>query len=448
MVGDGSMHDRVTEREGTAGGRRRAAEGGAASPVTNAHPPDELAATVLAMAGSAPVGILITSGAAFTVRYVNPAFRTFLRTSDDVVLGMSFTHAFPGHEARRAAVLLRRVYRTGNALCGVEMKVRSTARARSGGLELHAGADEDEEERSWRLTAWPLLDGRGRDAGQRVLLCIYDVDGRRRTAGGSHAMVDEMREINQRLLLASLREHELTRRAQEANEAKSTFLATMSHELRTPLTAILGYEELLAGGLSGPVTDTQLRHLTRIKSSAQHLLTIIDDILTFTHVDAARESPRHELVNASDLLVEAAALVLPMARARHLDLEIRAPEPPFTIDTDRDKVRQILVNIAANGIKFTERGEITLSARIVEGDAVEFEVRDTGIGIAPEDLERIFDPFWQVEQAATRKVGGTGLGLSVSQRLAHLLGGGVTVQSEEGKGSRFVLRLPLRVATA
>jgi signal transduction histidine kinase len=111
-------------------------------------------------------------------------------------------------------------------------------------------------------------------------------------------------------------------------------------------------------------------------------------------------------------------------------------------------VRQILVNIAANGIKFTERGEITLSARIVEGDAVEFEVRDTGIGIAPEDLERIFDPFWQVEQAATRKVGGTGLGLSVSQRLAHLLGGGVTVQSEEGKGSRFVLRLPLRVATA
>ncbi|MFN2566366.1 MAG: PAS domain S-box protein [Gemmatimonadaceae bacterium] len=229
--------------------------------------------------------------------------------------------------------------------------------------------------------------------------------------------------------------------AEEASRAKSDFLATMSHELRTPLNAIIGYESLLADGVTGPVSDAQRRQLDRIGASAHHLLMLIDEVLTLSRADAGKESLHLERVDVARILDEAATIIEPLAKQKQLDFQVVGPAAPVIMATDSGKVRQAILNLLSNAVKFTGRGSVSLRASAAD-DAVTFEVRDTGIGIAAEHLERIFEPFWQVEASTTRTAPGTGLGLAVTRRLAHLLGGEVTVQSAVGEGSTFTLRLP------
>ena len=393
---------------------------------------DEIAARVFA--NPSPLGIAIMAGEPLLVRYMNPALRRLLGAEGQLVLGRPFEDAVPGPCPRRIAALLRRVDRTGNALCDIEMLLDRHPASAAG------GPGGKVVERSWRLTAWQLpAEG---ESPKGLALLVRDATG---TNGGRarHETLAAMREINQRLLVASLRELELTERAEAANEAKSAFLATMSHELRTPLTAILGYEELLAEGVSGPITKIQQAHLSRIKLGAQHLLALIDGILTLSRLEAGAEAVYYEPVTIDRLLDETETLITPLAASKRIAFTVRRPESAFAIETDHTKVRQILVNLLGNAVKFTDRGEVVLDVS-VEGDAAIFTVRDTGIGISTEHLERIFDAFWQVEQTTTRTVGGSGLGLSVSRRLARLLGGDLTVESSEGTGSKFTLRLPLR----
>jgi PAS domain S-box-containing protein len=237
---------------------------------------------------------------------------------------------------------------------------------------------------------------------------------------------------------------ELFQAAASASRAKSEFLASMSHELRTPLNAILGYTSLLADGITGPVIPAQQEQLVRIRASATHLLGLIDEILSFSRLEAGREQLSMHDVDVRKVLDEATSLVRPMATAKRLPLETVPPEPadePLYLKTDILKLRQILVNLLTNAIKFTDKGSVTLSAH-AQGDHVVFSVKDTGIGIPPAHLEHVFDAFWQVEQAASRRVGGTGLGLSVTRRLARLLGGDVSVESTPGEGSTFHVTLP------
>jgi signal transduction histidine kinase len=233
----------------------------------------------------------------------------------------------------------------------------------------------------------------------------------------------------------------LYHQAQEANRAKSDFLAKMSHELRTPLNAVLGYTQLLSGGTPEPLPAKSGRYVERIDLSARHLLSLIEEILSFSRLEAGREMIELEAVGVHVLVKEVVAIIEPLAERKGIGFRVSAPDEPVSLRTDTRKVRQILVNLLGNAVKFTDQGEVAFTAR-EDGGWVVFQVRDTGPGIAPDHLEKIFEPFWQV--AGAKRAAGTGLGLTVTRQLAQLLGGDVEVRSTHGEGSTFSVRLPLQ----
>jgi len=234
---------------------------------------------------------------------------------------------------------------------------------------------------------------------------------------------------------------ELLERAQSADRAKSRFLATVSHELRTPLTALAGYEELLVDQVIGPLSDAQLDVLERMRSVTNHLAAVIEEVLAFSSLDEGRETIRPTDFLAADLVRATVAVIEPLARQKHLTFQCTVPETPIRMTSDVDKVRQILVNLAGNAVKFTDEGEVSLSLGRCDGE-VRFDIRDTGIGIARADVDRLFRPFAQLDTTLTRRHGGTGLGLYIAKGLAELLGGRIELTSEVGKGSCFSLVLP------
>jgi signal transduction histidine kinase len=231
--------------------------------------------------------------------------------------------------------------------------------------------------------------------------------------------------------------------AQAASLAKSTFLATMSHELRTPITALTGYGELLTDEILGPLSPEQTEIVERMCSVTHHLSSIIEELLTYSSLEAGRERVRAADTDVAEVMLTVQTLVEPMARQKGLRYRHALAGGPLIVRTDADKVRQILINLAGNAVKFTEVGEVSVTAERDPG-AVRFLVRDTGIGIAADDQQRLFQPFAQLDATLTRRHGGTGLGLYISQRLAHLLGGRIDVESAPLRGSTFVFTLPLQ----
>ena len=231
--------------------------------------------------------------------------------------------------------------------------------------------------------------------------------------------------------------------AERANRAKNDFLAVMSHELRTPLNAIIGYGSLLRDGIPDPATAGQRKQIERIGASAKHLLALIDEVLTLSRLELGRERVTPMKIVVATLVEEAAAMMEPEARKKNLAITLDPPDESVVIVTDAGKLRQALVNLISNAVKFTDSGEVSVRARAAEeSDEIVFDVEDTGLGISDEHLPRIFDAFWQVDQAPTRRVGGTGLGLHVTRRLIRLLGGDVSARSILGEGSCFTIRVP------
>ena len=241
--------------------------------------------------------------------------------------------------------------------------------------------------------------------------------------------------------------------AESASNAKSDFLAKMSHEIRTPINAMMGYAELLQMGIAGPVTDAQANQLGRIRASGEHLTSMIGEILDLSKIEAGRMGMEPSVGVIGDVAEASLALIRPTATTKGVDLDVRINGTPRTTYVgDPQRVQQILANLLSNAVKFTPAGG---SVSICCGSAkrsfaddgavvpwATITVQDTGVGIAPGDLERIFQPFVQVDGGYTRSHGGTGLGLTISRNLAQMMGGDITVESVFGEGSRFTVWLP------
>jgi signal transduction histidine kinase len=303
----------------------------------------------------------------------------------------------------------------------------------------------------------------GRDAGPDGIRAETELHGRWYAISALPVHSEEHRNAGVVVLLADVterallleRERAARGEADAANQAKSEFLATMSHEIRTPINAIMGYTDLLDVGIGGGMTDVQRDYLTRLRASGQHLLGLVNDVLDLAKVDAGEMTVAKERHNMRAVMDAAVALLRPQAEARGIrsfGVITDCLDVPFVGDDHR--VRQILVNLLSNAVKFTAPGgavtvecgasrEAPDNARLSGAGPWAFvRISDTGIGISPEQQSSVFEPFVQAESGKTRTKGGTGLGLTISRRLARLMGGDLTLASTLGDGSVFTLWLP------
>jgi signal transduction histidine kinase len=238
--------------------------------------------------------------------------------------------------------------------------------------------------------------------------------------------------------------HEKNIELEKANQAKNRFLASMSHELRTPLNAIIGFTGTLLMRLPGPLTSDQEKQLRTVQASGRHLLSLINDLLDLAKIESGKVELRRESVNCREVLDELASYLRPMAESKDIVVCIDTPLDDVLVQTDRRALHQILLNLGNNAVKFTETGAVQLQVReeiLANGALVEFRVIDTGVGIRPEDQHKLFQAFSQVTASSGPRYEGTGLGLHLSQKLAELLSGRITFDSEFGKGSTFRLTL-------
>ncbi|HXG51279.1 MAG TPA: ATP-binding protein [candidate division Zixibacteria bacterium] len=239
---------------------------------------------------------------------------------------------------------------------------------------------------------------------------------------------------------------EVNARLRDLDRMKSEFLANMSHELRTPLNAIIGFSQLMYDGKVGKISSRHREYLNDILTSARHLLALINDVLDLSRIEAGRMELVLSEFTIDEVLAEVEGNLAPAIAAKGLRL-IREVEPGCpAVTSDRTRLLQVLLNLAGNAVKFTERGEVCIRCRAAAGGRLQIAVSDTGIGIAPEQMKKLFLPFSQVDASLRRRHEGTGLGLYLSQKLASLLGGAISAESRYGQGSTFTLTIPQRPA--
>jgi PAS domain S-box-containing protein len=300
-----------------------------------------------------------------------------------------------------------------------------------------------DQEMFWRKdgTRFPVeytvTPAREKDRSIAAVLTFRDITERKKAA-------EELRDYAEVLASANQAMEEFARAAEVANQAKSEFLANMSHEIRTPITAILGFTDLFLMG--SPPPEPQREYLRAIQRNGQALLELINDILDLSKIEAGKLGVEPTDCPVAQIIDDVLSAVSIRAREKGIALEVEDLDKiPRMIHTDPGRLRQILVNLAGNAVKFTKRGSVRISARLIDGKngepSLQFSVTDTGIGISPEKIGELFQPFVQADSSITRHYGGTGLGLAISKRLANSLGGDIEVQSDIGKGSTFAVTI-------
>ena len=362
----------------------------------------------------APVAIAVFDGREMRFTVANEQCLQVIGNRNPV--GLTLTEVFPDLEGSELERVLRGVYDTGVPFVATDFGVLVDAKG-TGDTTMHY----------FDLVYHPLRTTGGIVRG--IVAVLVEVTDRR-------AMLIE----RERLL-------ELAERARSdaetANRAKSEFLAVMSHELRTPLNAIGGHAQLIELGVHGTVTTEQLTALERIQRSQRHLLGLINGVLNYAKIDAGAVLFEIDDVNVDEVLSTCEALTAPQARTKQLDLRYVRCNPRLKVRADSEKLQQILFNLLSNAIKFTDAGgRVTLECADASENRVALIVTDTGHGIPEDQLERVFQPFVQIDTTLTRASEGTGLGLAISRELARGLGGELSATSDVGVGSVFTLRLP------
>ncbi len=301
---------------------------------------------------------------------------------------------------------------------------------------LAVGEEYREGKREHYEVKYRVVTGKGNVRWQlsRGAAIERDMHGKATLMVGTVMDVTEAQETMQALIAAK-------EQAESADRLKSAFLATMSHELRTPLNSIIGFTGILLQGLVGPINEEQTRQLSMVKKSANHLLSLINDILDISKIESGQLQLASEPFDMRLTISKAAQVVRPLAEKKGLTLEIDIADNIATVTGDVRRVEQILFNLLSNAIKFTEKGGIRVDCRIENG-AYHTRITDTGIGIEPGQLEQLFKPFYQVDTGLSRKYEGTGLGLSICKHLVELMGGEIKGESVPGKGSVFGFTLP------
>ena len=357
----------------------------------------------------APAAIAVLRGQDHVYESANAQYQRFVGQRD--VVGKPIREALPELEGQGIFELMDEVYRTAKPFLADGLRVM-----------LDYDGDGVPEERFFNLVYQPIVEA---DSSVRGIF-VQAVD-----------VTDQIRAQHDA-------EH-ARRAAEEANRAKSKFLAAMSHELRTPLNAIAGHVQLIEMGIHGPVTQAQRESLGRVARSEQHLLSLVNDVLNFAKLEAGRVEYEIGDIVLADAVASVAAMIEPQLITRNLRYEARV-DPAAVVSADREKVEQIILNLLSNALKFTESGgTITVDTVMLEGPAsarVHLRATDTGVGIPGDKQNTIFDPFVQVHRDLTRSHEGTGLGLAISRDLARGMGGDLTVESTPGQGSTFTLTLP------
>ncbi|MEP6491735.1 MAG: ATP-binding protein [bacterium] len=356
----------------------------------------------------APAFIALLRGRTHVFESANPAYRDLVGNRE--LIGKSVHAAFPELAVQGYLDLLDGVFATGQPHIGSESR-----------LMLQRDGHSEPDERFVNFVYQPLLDAAGEVSG----ILVHGID-----------VTDQVR--------ARQQIDDLYHRVQEANASKTQFLAAMSHELRTPLNAILGYADLLTLGVRGPLAEAQRTDVERIRTASRYLLSLINDILNFIRVEAGQVDFHIAPVDVAELFSQSGELVVQPIRAKGLHFTVTPPSVTVTVLADPERAQQILLNLLTNAVKFTDRaGTVSLTCTIHD-DAAHIHVRDSGRGIPKDQLSRIFEPFVQIDRAASRDAQmGVGLGLAISRDLARKMDGDLSVRSELGVGSEFTLVLPM-----
>ena len=377
----------------------------------------------------APAAIRVFEGPDHVTISQNAASRALYGGEDSV--GKTLLEAMPEALGQRFLELLDEVYRTGKPYVGVEVPV----------------AFQPGKLGYFNVVYQPMRDAAGNVVG--ILSHATDVSEQVAARLEVERKADELRELTTQLEHSSidnakLREHaeHALAAAEEANRAKGEFLARMSHDLRTPLNAIGGYTELIEMQLYGSVTEQQLDALRRIRRAQEHLLTLINDILSFARLEAGQVSVTIEPVSVNAVFNEVAELTRPELEGRKLQVSFDPGATPLSVRADHGRLIQVLLNLVSNAIKFTDEGWVRISAEETADGRVALRVADTGRGIPRGRLDAIFEPFIQVRPHKGEDRGGVGLGLAITRELMRLMHGELSVESEVDRGSTFTVGLP------